>query len=77
MIPFAPTLTRILPVTRTHAVARELTAEDSMFHPLVAALERNTDMQSDAALAFLLVCPQFLDRLLTKASAWPPSETAA
>lgn len=48
-----------------------------MFHPLVAALERNTDMQSDAALAFLLVCPQFLDRLLTKASAWPPSETAA
>ena len=54
----------VLDVKKLHAVAQELAREDRRFYPLEAALERHTDMQGDAAMAFFLICPPFLERLL-------------
>ena len=47
-------------------MAQGLALEDRRFYPLEAALERHTDMQGDASMAFLLVCRPFLERLLAK-----------
>ena len=47
-------------------MAQELALEDRRFYPLEAALERHTDMQGDASMAFLLICRPFLERLLAK-----------
>lgn len=47
-------------------MAQELAREDRRFYPLEAAMQRHTDMQGDASMAFLLVCRPFLERLLAK-----------
>ena len=56
----------VIDVKELLEVAQELARENRRFYPLEAALQRHTDMQGDAALAFLLVCKPFLDRLLAK-----------
>ena len=54
----------VISAERLIEVAEELAAEKGEYWPLKAALERHTDMQSEGALAFLLLCPEYLDRLL-------------
>ena len=56
----------IINAKKLEEVAHELAMEDGAFWPLSAALTRKTDMQGEASLIFLLICPAFLDRLLTK-----------
>ena len=54
----------VLNVDNMRNVAKELEAENPQwYHALVAALEHTTDMQSQAALTYLMIEPVFCERL--------------
>lgn len=57
----------VLDITVLRAVAAEMMAEDKRkYGSLHAALEKKTDMQSQAALCFLVTCRAYHDRLLLR-----------